>query len=469
MASVSAMDASTAIGIALRVRTGETTARAVTEQALLRFEAAQPMLNVYTSIDHDASLRRAGEIDAIVAAGEDPGVLAGVPIAVKDLIDQAGQITTAGSKFYRRTPEESAHCVIRLEDAGAIMVSRTGLHEFAFGFSSENAWFGPVRNPWDTNTSPGGSSGGSAVAVAAELAPLSLGTDTGGSVRVPAALCGVFGLKVTHGRTSLRGVVPLAGSVDTVGPLARSTSDLRLAYETMAGYDPLDPWSVPRRTAGTSPAPSKLTLGVPQPWVEQAPMTDQVIKSFEQAREDLRSLGHTVVDLPIEEFVPPGMITEATYPEVAEVHRSWWEADQPYGPDVGSRLAAAFSLPPDDFVAAERWRAKLRNRALAAFEKVDALITPGVAALRKEIGVEDIDTVHGPMSYRPVVSWFSALVNQTRLPAVAAPLRQPGSPPPSLQIIGPPWSEPLLLNITQDLEEAELLGFRPPPGLSDPS
>ena len=455
------MDAPLAIDIARQVRAGEITAQAVMVDTLERLEAAQAQLNTYTSIDHHASLTRAAEVDAMVQAGRDPGVLAGVPVAVKDLIDQAGQVTTAGSKFYRVTPDESAHCISALEQAGAVMVSRTGLHEFAFGFSSENAWFGPVRNPWDTETSPGGSSGGSAVAVAAGLTPLSLGTDTGGSVRVPAALCGTFGLKVTHGRISLRGVVPLAGSVDTVGPFARTATDLGLAYEVMAGYDPQDPWSAPG--SRSVDLPSKLTFGIPQPWVDEAPMTQQVLDSFREACADLRALGHTVVSISIEEFIPPGMISEATYPEVAEVHRAWWEADQPYGPDVGARLSAAFSLPPDDFVAAERWRAMLRNRVAAAFEKVDLLITPGVAALRKEIGVEDIETLHGPMSYRPVVSWFSALVNQTQLPAIVAPLRQTGSPPPSLQIIGPWWSESGLLSVTQFLEDSGMVGFAAPP------
>jgi len=184
------------------------------------------------------------------------GALAGVPIALKDLIDHAGRPNTAGSSYPAITPDASAPAVARLEAADAVIIGRTGLHEYAFGFSSENHWFGPVRNPWDLDLSPGGSSGGSAAAVAAGLAAGALGTDTGGSVRVPAALCGVVGLKVTHGRVPLRGVFPLGPSIDTVGPIGRSVVDIARLYETIAGFDPGDPWSAPRPVVPPAPRPT---------------------------------------------------------------------------------------------------------------------------------------------------------------------------------------------------------------------
>lgn len=464
MSAMSARLPESAADISKSVRNGTVLAAAITQMALDRMEAVQPALNSYISIDRAASMRRAEEIDRLIAKGADPGPLAGVPVAVKDLIDQAGQTTTAGSGFYRSEPTESAACISLLEASGAVMVGRTGLHEFAFGFSSENEWFGPVRNPWDTRTSPGGSSGGSAVTVAAGVTPLAIGTDTGGSVRVPAAMCGIYGLKVTHGRVSLRGVMPLAGSVDTVGPFARSVVDLRVAYKAIAGYDALDPWSAPSTITVFRDRPATgLRIGIPEPWVSTAPMTEEVQTAFSSACDLIQALGHVVTPITIPDLVPPGMITQALYPEAAEVHRAWWESSQPYGDDITERLVAAFAVSSSDLVAAERWRTGLRNSVAAAFEHVDLLITPGVAALRKEIGVERIDTPSGPIAYRPVLSWFSALVNQLRLPSVVGPVAQAGSPPPSIQVIGPWWSEELLLDVMQELEDSGILGFRPPP------
>ena len=193
------------------------------ERALSADEASRQDLNTFTSIDPEAALTRA--LRSRASSGT-IGALAGVPVGIKDLIDHEGRVTTAGSAFYRHEADRSSPVVSRLEAAGAVVIGRTGLHEFAFGFSSENPHFGPVRNPWDPDTSPGGSSGGSAAAVAAGITPVAIGTDTGGSVRVPAALCGCFGLKVTHGRIPLDGVFPLATTVDTVGPLADSIGAL---------------------------------------------------------------------------------------------------------------------------------------------------------------------------------------------------------------------------------------------------
>ena len=253
--------------IAARVHAGAS-ARGEIDQALERVAADR--FNAFIERDADA-LNRADAIDAAAAAGSDPGPLAGVPIGLKDIIDHEGRTTTAGSSFYRNHAQRSAPVVSRVEAAGAVIVGRTGLHEFAYGFSSENDWFGPVRNPWDPTTSPGGSSGGSAVAVAAGIVPVAIGTDTGGSVRVPAALCGCMGLKVTHGRVPLTGVFPLASSLDTVGPIATTVADLAAVYAVIAGDDPDDPWSSPRPvTIPNGPATlSGLRVGVPHPWLDR--------------------------------------------------------------------------------------------------------------------------------------------------------------------------------------------------------
>ena len=203
-----------AVDAARLVRGGEVSATEIIAHHLARAEASQPSLNAFTSLDPEGALAAAAAVDRIVSTGGDPGPLAGVPVALKDLVDQSGMATTAGSSFYSEVATADSPVVERLGNAGAVIIGRAGLHEFAYGFTSENPWFGPVRNPWDPATSTGGSSGGSGAAVAARLAMVSIGTDTGGSVRVPAAMCGVAGLKVTHGARTSDRCLP-------AGPVAR--------------------------------------------------------------------------------------------------------------------------------------------------------------------------------------------------------------------------------------------------------
>lgn len=451
--------------IARAVADGETTAVAVVTAHLDRCAAAQDALNAFTMLDTEGALAAAAAIDARRAAGESLGPLAGVPIGVKDLIDQAGLPNTCGSSFSPLVPAESAPCVTRLEAADAVMIGRTGLHEFAFGFSSENHWFGPVHNPWDTTLSPGGSSGGSGAAVAAGLVPGALGTDTGGSVRVPAALCGVVGLKVTHGRIPVRGVYPLAASVDTVGPIARTVTDAGLLYRTMAGDDPGDPWSVPVPVeAARGPAElSGLRFGVPLPWTS-APMVSEVRHAFDDLCDRLTGAGAEVVEMPLPELDLPGKLEPSVYFEVAAVHdQRWHKNPDAYGPDVSRRLADVFDYSADDYLAALVWRRSCRAAADRALNTVDALITPTVAALRKPIGQEIIEVAGRKVSYRSPISHFTALVNHIGLPALAVPLNTPGVPPPSLQLIGPAWSEETLLSIGLALEQASLVATQTPP------
>ncbi|MDH3250675.1 MAG: amidase, partial [Acidimicrobiia bacterium] len=280
--------------IVSQLRRGERTVRDTVHGSLITTQGQQERLNATTLIDTDRALARS---DALDEAGDFAQPLTGVPIALKDLIDHAGRATTCGSSFHAPVPDRSATVVDRLEAAGAVIVSRTNLHEFAYGFSSENPWFGPVRNPLDTETSAGGSSGGSAAAVAAGQVPIAIGTDTGGSVRVPAALCGVYGLKVTHGRIPLTGVFPLAASLDTVGPIAATIDDLALAYHVMAGHDPADPWSAQRPTttpAGARPDLNGVRVAVPIPWIDEAPTSEEVAVAFTEAVTRIRSLGATV-------------------------------------------------------------------------------------------------------------------------------------------------------------------------------
>jgi len=394
--------------------------------------------------------------------------LAGVPVALKDIVDQTGIVTTAGSSFLDLPADADATVVTRLEAAGAVIIGRTGLHEFAYGFSSENDWWGPVRNPWDVDTSPGGSSGGSAVAVAAGVAPIGIGTDTGGSVRVPAALCGLVGLKVTHGRIPLSGVFPLAGSLDTIGTLTTTVQDAAIGYLALAGHDPSDPWSREQRIEPVSEvAVRSMSIGIPHPWTDRTIAPEQH-RGFEATLEALRELGAQVQDFD-EPAIDQNDLPLGSYAEVADVHREWLSDDPSrYGPTIRERLAAVFSLDDSAVASAAVWRAYLTAAFETAFSRFDLLLTPTTAASSKTIGIDRIDIGAGPEPYRPVLSWFTPLVNQAGIPALAVPVETPdvAGLPPSIQLIGPRWSEAKLLGVGLALEAAGLVAHRTPPAFA---
>ncbi|MCJ7781138.1 MAG: amidase, partial [Acidimicrobiia bacterium] len=308
--------------IAELVRSGSQTAVETVTAAIDAAELSEPDLNAFTSFDRSGALERAAHLDDLISSGDDPGPLAGVPIGLKDLIDQEGIATTNGAVFDTHRATVSATVVQRLEDAGAIIIGRTGLHEFAFGFTSENQHFGPVRNPWDLSLSPGGSSGGSAAAVAAGIFPAAIGTDTGGSIRVPAALCGVVGLKVTHGRVPLTGTTPLAPSLDTVGPIARNVADAAAIYLAIAGDDPTDPWSAPVRVdrPGAARDPSTLFVGVPRQWMEHP--IDRITRSaFRSSLDRLAALGATIETIDERALEITEASANAAAAEVFQVHK----------------------------------------------------------------------------------------------------------------------------------------------------
>ena len=446
-----------AAAIAADVAAGVSSARSQVEAAFERAGRAND-LNIFTRLDADAARERADSIDVRIGRGEDVGPLAGVPFAVKDLIDQAGLPNTCGGGFAPFTPAADAPCVARLESAGAIPIGRTGLHEFAFGFSSENHWFGPVHNPLNPALSPGGSSGGSAAAVAAGIVPLALGTDTGGSVRVPAALCGLVGLKVTHGRGSLRGVYPLAPGLDTVGPLAATVTDAELAYLTIGGHDPLDALSVDRPLDPPQPARrlDGLRLAVPHPWIDTG-FEMRIETEFNQMLAVLGELGVTIEHVEIPETAPSGMGLASAYFEVAPIHRTRYLADpESYGPDVRQRIHDALAVTAQEYAAALSWRQELRRGLEGCLVDYDAIVTPTTAAATKIIGDDTIELTTGPTFYRSPLSHFSAPVNNAGLPALAVPVVGSGTPPLSLQLIGPAWSESHLLAIGKGLESAGL-------------
>ena len=411
-------------------------------EALNTAHATQDTLNAFIFLDDERALERAAAIDDRLARGEDVGPLAGVPVALKDLIEHEGRVTTCGSSFYAEMATTTADCVKRLEGAGAVIIGRTNLHEWAFGFDSENEHWGPVRNPWNLDTSAGGSSGGSGAAVAAGITPIAIGTDTGGSVRVPAALCGTFGLKVTYGRISLEGVFPLVPSIDTVGPLADSMENIDVSYRVMSGDE--------------SPQPERraLRLGVPEPWFERAPLQDDIRSAFEGSVVALRNLGHEIHPIELPDTYPSRHLIGALE-EVEMVHREFRLQGKYYGKAVEERIITVESVSAEEVAEAREWQKMLRARFADAFATVDFLITPTSAARRKVIGEDSI----GDKSHRAVLSYFSSIVNHALHPAIALPITNSGAPPASLQVIGPMRSEPALIGLGHWLEETGVVGF----------
>lgn len=373
------------------------------------------------------------------------GPLAGVPIAVKDLIDHAGRITTAGSGFYRHEATKTAPALARLIEAGAVVIGRTGLHEFAFGFSSENPWFGPVLNPWDRSLSPGGSSGGSAAAVAAGIVPIAIGTDTGGSIRVPAALCAVVGLKVTHGLIPLDGVFPLVPSMDTVGAIAGSLDDLELATAIMAAQS----WP-------PAPGPDVTRLVVPDTWVETAPLSQEVATSFTGFLEAAQHAGLGIEHHDLPELGPSSHQSAVIGREVAPIHGEWRREGRPYGDEVGARVDAAVKVANDQEAIrdGERWRRHITRATKEALANGAVIVTPAVAAMDKRIGNDRIGEHH----YRTVLSWFTAPINATGCPALTMPLAGTGRTP-SIQLVGDHHSERRLLSVARRLHQHGALGL----------
>jgi len=287
--------------LARRVRARELSARELVRATLDRIAAADRRLGAFLHVDAEGAERRAAEIDEAVARRADPGPLAGVPIALKDMIATRGQPTTAGSRMLAGwIPPYDATVVQRLRAAGAVIIGKLNLDEFAMGSSNENSAFQPVRNPWDLDRVPGGSSGGPAAAVAAGLCAAALGTDTGGSIRQPASLCGVVGLKPTYGRVSRWGVIAFASSLDQVGPLTRTTADCALLLEVIAGFDPRDSTSVPepapRLAAELGRGAAGLTIGRPRE-LELPGVDPEVTAAVDTALEVMVHLGATVTDV----------------------------------------------------------------------------------------------------------------------------------------------------------------------------
>jgi aspartyl-tRNA(Asn)/glutamyl-tRNA(Gln) amidotransferase subunit A len=450
----------TAAEIAAAVASGAVTATTVAEAALARVAAMNGGLNAYTDVTAERALLEAAAVDAARAAGAPPGPLAGVPFAVKNLFDVAGLPTRAGARINRdRAPARSdATLVRRMNDAGAVLVGALNMGEYAYDFTGENAHDGICRNPHDPERMSGGSSSGSGAATAAGLAPVSLGSDTNGSLRVPASLCGVFSLKPTYGRLARGGTFPFVDSLDHLGPMARSAGDVALAYDALQGLDPHDHGQARR---GVEPTVATLERGV-------AGLRVGVLGGWFRAKagEAARARASAVAaSLGAAAEVTGVTLDEAeagraaayiiTNSESAAFHLDRLRARAgDFDPDTRDRFLAGALLPAVWVARAQRVRRWWLERALAAFRDVDLLIAPATPCPAPRVGTKRLTIDGRDLPLRPNLGLLAQPFSCIGLPVVTVPVFAPGEPPIGVQIVAQPWREDLALRAAAHLERA---------------
>ncbi len=449
-------DAPTIATVAPRIARGETTSTQLTEECLATIERLNPTLNAFITVCAEEALAAARDADRDIAAGRYRGLLHGIPISLKDLIDQAGLPTTAGSRVraaHRATAD--APVAARLRDAGAILVGKTNLHEFAFGTTTEDSGWGPAHHPLDPSRSPGGSSGGSAIAIRTGMSFGTVGTDTGGSIRIPAAACGIVGLKPGWNEVPADGVVPLSRQLDHVGPLARSVTDAWILYDALRGEA--------RQTASTIEARplNGMRLGLLGGYFLDRLDAD-VETALVSAVERLKSAGATVSKLQIPhatEIAP--IYLHLVLADAAAYHASTLERRPgDYTEAVRLRLEMGRYILAEDYVRALTGRAIVRDEVTAALADVDALVLPALGIPAPPIGAATMPVRGGEEAVRSVMLRCTQPFNLTGHPAISIPCgHTPAGLPVGLQIVGPQGRTHDLLQVARAAEAVfELAG-----------
>ena len=452
----------TACEIVAAVTAGEIAARDVIETGLTHIAARDPKLNAFTHVMHERARAKAAAIDAARAEGRALGPLAGVPFAVKNLYDIAGLVTRAGAKITREDPpaECDAFVIRQLDAAGGVLIGALNMDEYAYGFTGENVHDGNSLNPHDPRHMTGGSSGGSAAAVASGMAAFALGSDTNGSIRVPASLCGLFGLKPTFGRLSRHGLYPFASSLDHVGVLARSAADLALVYDVMQGREPADEVSAQREVEPVSPMLSQgakdLRIAVAGDYFrrggrpEAFAAVDRIAAALGVSRE---------VSLPAaqEARAAAYLITAA---EGAALHLERLRGRaRDFDPAVRDRLLAGAMIPAGIVVKAQKFRAWFRSRLREIFDEVDIILAPATPCRAPLSGQKLMMLDGGEVSVRANLGIYTQPISFIGLPVATVPVFTRGeSLPIGVQVIGPAWREDLVLRVAHELETRGLAG-----------
>ena len=450
--------------IAAAVTAGTVTAQAVTAAALARVAARNPVLNAFTDVTAARAMAQAERVDAARREGKTLGPLAGVPFAVKNLFALQGLPTRAGSAINRdRAPASRDACLVtRLEEAGAVVIGALNMGEYAYDFTGENIHDGPSRNPHDTKRMTGGSSGGSGGAVAGGLVPLALGSDTNGSIRVPASLCGLFGLKPTFGRLPRTGSFPFVADLDHLGPLARTVRDLALSYDAMQGHDPGDPVCVDRPAEPVSPKLRDGLNGL------------RIVRAGGFFATGLMPDASRAIDLIAAAL---GVTREVEIPEAARARAAAYLITTASGaalhldrlrtrangfdPDTRDRLIAGAMVPAPMVIQAQKFRRWYQDAVLRLFQDVDAIIAPATPCAAPLIGQKSFTMNGAELPVRANMGIYTQPISFIGLPVVAVPVA--GPLPVAVQIIAPPWREDIALRIARYLEQSGVAAAQRPP------
>jgi aspartyl-tRNA(Asn)/glutamyl-tRNA(Gln) amidotransferase subunit A len=449
------------VAVADAIARKQVSSREVTQACLNRIAQWQPRLSAFIAIEPEEALAAADAADKALAKGGKLGALHGVPLAHKDMYYDAGKVVTCGSKIRRDWVASTTSTALqRLKDAGTVRLGTLQMAEFAYGPTGHNAHFGPVHNPWHLDHITGGSSSGSGAAVAARLTFAALGSDTGGSIRMPSNFCGVTGLKTTVGRVSRAGAMPLSHSLDTVGPLARTAEDCALLVGLMAGLDPADPTCsnspVPDYMAATRGSLKGVRIGVPKSFYVDD-LDSEIARVLDDTKATLTREGATIhqVDLPDQVALSDAcqivMIVEA-----AAFHQAWMiERPQDYGPQTMMRLQNGLAVPALTYLDALRWRGPALEAHLAATAGVDAVLAPVSPMAAPTIAESDVGNSPNAEPVLRRLTRFTRPINYLGLPSLSLPsgFTQSGLPV-GMQVIGRPFDEAMLVRIGAAFQRA---------------
>ena len=449
------------VAVAKAIADKKVSSREVTRSCLHRIAQWQPSLNAFMAIESDQALAAADEADSALAKGHNRGVLHGVPLAHKDMYYDAGKVVSCGSLIRRDFVATTTSTALqRLKHAGTVRLGSLQMVEFAYGPTGHNPHYGAVHNPWHVDHITGGSSSGSGSAVAARLTFAALGSDTGGSIRMPAHFCGVTGLKTTVGRISRAGAMPLSQSLDTVGPLAQTVEDCALLLGLMAGADPEDPTAstlpVPDYMAATKGSIKGLKIGVPTAFYVDD-LDSEVARIFDETIATLKKEGAEIVkvELPDQrQLTAACQLVLAT--EAAAFHKRWMiERPQDYGAQVLMRLQNGLAIPAVSYLEAMRWRGPALSAYLAAVAGTDAVLVPVAPVPAPTVAESDVGNSPGAEAVIQRLTKFTRPVNYLGLPSLAIPSGfTRGGLPVAMQLIGRSFDEAMLLRIGAAFQRA---------------
>jgi aspartyl-tRNA(Asn)/glutamyl-tRNA(Gln) amidotransferase subunit A len=425
---------------------------------LVRIAQLDPRLNCFITITPELALQQARQAEAEIGQGNYRGALHGIPLTLKDLYETQGIRTTAGSTFFAEyIPEADAAVVQKLSEAGAVLLGKVNMHEIALGVTNENPHYGDCCNPWNLERMTGGSSGGSAASLAAGLCMGSMGSDTGGSIRIPASLCGVVGLKPTYGRVSLRGVIPLSWNLDHAGPMGRCVQDVAILLQSVAGYDPQDAWSLDMPVGDYLSLPDqgikgwRIALAANDYFTDPEIVDGEVHEAIIQVAQVFEELGAIVEQVSFPNAMEAAMVNGLMTPSdgAAFHHQRLAENPQGFGADVLKRLQAGAAFSSTEYILARRMQTILRCQFNEFFNEYDLLLTPTTPITAPKRGAVD------PVDRPKLLTRFTAPFNLTGLPALSVPCGWSSEKLPiGFQVVGKPWDEVKVLTAGRLYEQA---------------